>query len=69
MEENADTDVKGTDPGIVFFEKREVPEEIKAFAKKTETDIVTLKEATASNQQVRGRKLWGSTPAEESSVP
>jgi tRNA(Ile2)-agmatinylcytidine synthase len=47
VEEKADTDVKGTDPGIVFFEKREVPDEFKTFAKKTETDIVTLKEATA----------------------
>ena len=45
VEEHADIDVRGTDPGIVFFPKREIPNEIKAFAKKTETDIVTLKQA------------------------
>jgi tRNA(Ile2)-agmatinylcytidine synthase len=38
---------KGTDPGIVFFEGQEIPEEIKLFAKKTETTIVTIKEALA----------------------
>ena len=47
VEENADLDFKGTDPGIVFFEKRDIPKELKAFARKTETDVVTLKEATS----------------------
>ncbi len=37
---------KGTDPGIVFYKTREIPAELKAYAKKTETTIVTLKEAT-----------------------
>jgi tRNA(Ile2)-agmatinylcytidine synthase len=47
VEEYADIDVKGTDPGIVFLQQRNVPEAVKAFAKKTETDIVTLKQATS----------------------
>ena len=38
---------KGTDPGIVFFKSQEIPEELKLFAKKAETSIVTLKEALA----------------------
>ena len=38
---------KGTDPGIVFYKKQEIPEELKVFSKKTETSIVTLKEAMA----------------------
>jgi tRNA(Ile2)-agmatinylcytidine synthase len=38
---------KGTDPGIVFYLNAEIPAELKAFSKKTETTIVTLKEATA----------------------
>jgi tRNA(Ile2)-agmatinylcytidine synthase len=46
VEEKADLDFKGTDPGIVFFEGHDVPKEIQAFAKKTETSIATLKEAT-----------------------
>ena len=36
---------KGTDPGIVIYKNKEIPAELKAFAKKTETTIVTLKEA------------------------
>ncbi len=38
---------KGTDPGIVFYKTKKIPEELKAYAKRTETTIVTLKEATA----------------------
>jgi tRNA(Ile2)-agmatinylcytidine synthase len=38
---------RGTDPGIVFYKNNEIPTELRAFAKKTETTIVTLKEAMA----------------------
>ncbi len=38
---------KGTDPGIVFYKADEIPTELKAYSKKTEVTIVTLKEATA----------------------
>ena len=38
---------KGTDPGIVFYKNKEISEELKAFSKKAETTIVTLKEAMA----------------------
>ena len=44
-EEHAHVNQKGTDPGIVFFSGEKIPEELTAFAKKTETCIVTLKEA------------------------
>ncbi len=44
-EKNSAIKEKGTDPGIVFLKGQEVPAEIKVFAKKTETSIVTLKEA------------------------
>ncbi len=47
VEKNADLNSEGTDPGVVFLKKDAVPEEIQAFAKKTETRVVTLKEATA----------------------
>ncbi len=46
-EENSAINERGTDPGIVFFKGHEVPEELEIFAKKTETRIVTLKEAMA----------------------
>jgi tRNA(Ile2)-agmatinylcytidine synthase len=47
IESNAEIGTKGTDPGIVFYKRRDIPEDVKAFAKKTETDIVTLKKATS----------------------
>lgn len=42
----ADLDSKGTDPGIVFFNKNSIPKEFSTFAKNATTGIVTLKEAT-----------------------
>jgi tRNA(Ile2)-agmatinylcytidine synthase len=45
VEEQADLKFRGTDPGIVFFKKAEIPKEVKIFAKNTITEIVTLKEA------------------------
>jgi tRNA(Ile2)-agmatinylcytidine synthase len=44
-EENSAIKEKGTDPGIVFFGKQEIPEEFTVFSKRAETGIVTLKEA------------------------
>jgi len=44
-EEHAAVHEKGTDPGIVFFQGDQIPEELTSFSKKTETAIVTLKEA------------------------
>lgn len=46
-EEHSAIKEKGTDPGIVFYKNREIPVELRAFSKKTETTIVTLKEAMA----------------------
>ena len=45
-EEHSAVKEKGTDPGIVFYHNTEIPAELKTFSKKTETTIVTLKEAT-----------------------
>lgn len=45
VEENSDLESKGTDPGIVFFGRNEIPKEVRIFAKKTITGVVTLKEA------------------------
>ena len=45
VEEHGDLESKGTDPGIVFFKKARIPVEVKIFAKKTITGIVTLKDA------------------------
>jgi tRNA(Ile2)-agmatinylcytidine synthase len=45
VEEHSDLGFRGTDPGIVFFKKAEIPEELKTFAKNAVTSIVTLREA------------------------
>jgi len=45
VEEHADLEFRGTDPGIVFFKKAKIPKEVKTFAKNAITGIVTLKEA------------------------
>jgi tRNA(Ile2)-agmatinylcytidine synthase len=45
VEEHADLESKGTDPGIVFYKKARIPREVKIFAKNTITGIVTLKDA------------------------
>jgi tRNA(Ile2)-agmatinylcytidine synthase len=46
-EEHAAINMKGTDPGIVIYQHPEIPVELKAYAKKTQTDVVKLKDATA----------------------
>jgi len=45
VEEHADLEFKGTEPGIVFFPRKRIPKEIKAFAKNTITGITDLKNA------------------------
>ena len=45
FEKHAAVESKGTDPGIVFLNSENIPSELTDFAKKTETSIVTLKEA------------------------
>lgn len=45
VEELSDFGFKGTDPGVVFFERREIPGEIRIFAKAAVTGVVNLKDA------------------------
>lgn len=45
VEQNSDLGFRNTDPGIVFFQGDEIPQEIQVFAKKTIQSIVTLEEA------------------------
>jgi tRNA(Ile2)-agmatinylcytidine synthase len=46
-EQHAALKMKGTDPGIVIHQQAEIPVELKAYAKKTETTVIKLKEAMA----------------------
>jgi len=45
IEEKADLHNRGTDPGIVFFQKKRIPKELHVFAKNTLTGIVGLRDA------------------------
>jgi len=46
VEENADLEFRGTDPGVVFFEKARIPKELRVFGEHAITGIVTLKDAS-----------------------
>jgi tRNA(Ile2)-agmatinylcytidine synthase len=61
VEEHADLNFKGTDPGIVFFRKAEIPEEVKTFAGKAITGIVTLREAMKLIRKFEGEALGFNT--------
>ena len=60
-ETNSAIKEKGTDPGIVFFKGQEIPEELKVFAKKTKTSIVTIKEALALIKKLGAEALGFNT--------
>ena len=61
VEEHADLNFKGTDPGIVFFTKAEIPEEVTTFAKNAITGIVTLREATKLIRKFQSEALGFNT--------
>jgi tRNA(Ile2)-agmatinylcytidine synthase len=61
VEKQADLNFKGTDPGIVFFKKAEIPREATAFAKNAITGIVTLKEAIKLIKKFEGEALGFNT--------
>jgi tRNA(Ile2)-agmatinylcytidine synthase len=57
VEEYSDFSFKGTNPGIVFFQKERIPAEIKTFTENAITGIVTLEEATKLIQKFGGEAL------------
>jgi tRNA(Ile2)-agmatinylcytidine synthase len=61
VEEHSDINFKGTDPGIVFIPKVEIPEEVKAFARSAITGIVTLKKAMKLIEKNEGEALGFNT--------
>ena len=46
VEQNSDMDYAGTDPGVVFFQGSQVPEELTLFARQAIQGLVKLKEAS-----------------------
>ena len=61
VEAHSDLSFKGTDPGIVFINKAEIPEELKVFAKNTVMGIATLKEAMRLVKKFEGEALGFNT--------
>ena len=61
VEQNSDLEWTGTDPGIVFFQTLEVPQEIKSYAARAVKDIVTLKEAVKLIRRFKGEALGYNT--------
>ncbi len=57
VEEHSDLSFKGTDPGVVFITKTEIPGELKAFAQSAITGIVTLKAAMRLIKKFEGEAL------------
>jgi len=57
VEENADFESRGTDPGIVFLKRVRVPKEITIFARRALTGIVTLKEALSLLAKFGGESI------------
>ncbi len=61
LEKHAELSNKGTDPGIVFLKRLEVPVEIKEFTWKAEKQIVTLSEALKLIKKFNGEALGYNT--------
>jgi tRNA(Ile2)-agmatinylcytidine synthase len=61
MQENADLESVGTDPGAVFLERQRIPMEILAFAKNATTRIVSLKDALRLLTRFKGEAVGFNT--------
>ncbi len=61
VEEYSDLNFRGTNPGVVFIAKAKIPEELKAFAKKTIKGIATLKDALRLIKKFEGESLGFNT--------
>jgi tRNA(Ile2)-agmatinylcytidine synthase len=57
VEENADFEYVGTDPGIVFFKRATIPIEVRNFARNAIADVVSLKDALTLLTKFKGEAL------------
>jgi len=56
-EQHAHTSAKGTNPGIVFYDKENISQELTDFSRQAETSIVTLKDAVKLIRKVGAEAL------------
>jgi tRNA(Ile2)-agmatinylcytidine synthase len=45
LEQHSQTNNKGTNPGIVFYQQKQIPPDLTLFSRQTENSIVTIKQA------------------------
>jgi len=57
VEEQADFEFRGTDPGIVFLKRSRIPKEVRIFAKNATTSIVNLKDAVKLLSKFKGEAV------------
>lgn len=57
VEEQADFECRGTDPGIVFFQSPRIPRELGTFARETITGVVNLRDATRLLKKFKGEAI------------
>ena len=56
-EEHSHVNNKGTNPGIVFYQRENIPQELTVFSRRAETSIVTLREAVKLIRHVGAEAL------------
>jgi tRNA(Ile2)-agmatinylcytidine synthase len=56
-EQHLHVNTKGTNPGLVFYQQEDIPKELTDFSRRTETSIVTLKEAVNLIRKVGAEAL------------
>jgi tRNA(Ile2)-agmatinylcytidine synthase len=56
-EQHSYTSIKGTNPGIVFYQQENIPQKLTNFSNRAETSIVTLKEAVKLIRKVGAEAL------------
>lgn len=52
VENLAELDVETTNPGVVFYQSQEIPEELKSFSKRVVQDVVEIQEAEALAEKI-----------------
>jgi tRNA(Ile2)-agmatinylcytidine synthase len=57
VENQADLECRGTDPGIVFFQSPRIPRELGTFARNTITGVVNLQDATRLLKKFKGEAI------------
>jgi len=52
LEQYSQTNNKGTNPGLVFYQHKQIPQELISFSRQTETSIVTINQAVKLIQKI-----------------